>query len=189
MASQTELQDDVFDTNATITRSLIGKAKLNLAKRTLDFQFGSFNPRPLNDDHVTGLANAFESQGVNAFRADALLNLIVPSSICVEARSLTNDMSVIDPPELILTKQGRREMKVLDFLSGQHRVAALAKLHKKYRDDIEKLKKKQSGLSKGSAKYLEFDQTIKEKEALIESTSWWGVMVYNGSESNFPCLK
>jgi uncharacterized protein YdcH (DUF465 family) len=185
MATQSDLQADVLETSAVISNALIGKSKINLAKKILEFKFGRFNPRPLMDRHVIGLAKSFADHGVIGFKTDNLVNVLVPSASCIEPGSLTNDINVIDPPPLTLTASGRRKMNYLEFLSGQHRIAAVALLHKTYRDEIDKLQKQQIKFGKSSAKYHEFDQKIKAKEQLIEKTSWWGIMVYEESKLLF----
>jgi hypothetical protein len=110
MATQSDLQADVLETSAVISNALIGKSKINLAKKILEFKFGRFNPRPLMDRHVIGLAKSFADHGVIGFKTDNLVNVLVPSASCIEPGSLTNDINVIDPPPLTLTASGRRKM-------------------------------------------------------------------------------
>jgi hypothetical protein len=171
---------------ATITQATIGFAKINLKDPNLKIRFGKYNQRPTNEKQVAKLCAAMKTTGVQWYRGESMLPVLVPRKDILEPGTYTKDATLgAGLPELKLTAAGQEEYPGIVMASGQHRYAALKQLVEERTARIAKMKAQWKKGFKPDLPSPEFEemenlkQGIKVAEKVLEQMGWWVVVLYD----------
>jgi|ERR1700722_5892969 len=175
---------------AQISKATIGFAKLNIIDSDIKLSFGKYNPREKNELQVARLCKAMKTDGVQWYRSDSMLSVLIPNSNILVPDTFTKD-STLGPqlPTLKLTDEGKASYPEFVLASGQHRYAALRALVAQHGEKIKRMKSKISQLEKEADKkreahdeLLDMRAALRIAESRVVDLGWWGVILYDESE-------
>jgi hypothetical protein len=149
------------------------------------FSFGRYNNRELDPKQVKVLQASMVEHGVQWFKQQYLLPLLVPSAEYLEPTSYTTDITVGPKlPELLLSAKGKAEYPKYIFASGQHRVHALVDHRQALEESFNQLHAQEKEEKLTSEELPNILDSLKALDVELKSTKYWGVAIYNESESN-----
>lgn len=165
----------------TILGATLGFAKVDIVQVHENFKFGTWNTRALEDKKVKDLVQSMELEGVQWFRADALLPFMVRAAY-IELASTTKDLTLgAKMPTLTLTLEGLDNLHKWVMASGQHRVRAVLEFRAgkaKRAQTIQKaLKRVNEKTKEGYEKAIDLRMELRIVESEIRSAQHWGVQV------------
>ncbi|KAG2348659.1 hypothetical protein BDR05DRAFT_996032 [Suillus weaverae] len=117
--------------DAAIETAKIGIGKINLLKIVNALTFGVYNDRAEKTSEVNKMVTSFETHGIQAFTEINALPMMIQRSRLSPDQMFDGDWNKRDS----LTEVGFNDTEAIVMASGQHRVAALRKMHKSYLDD------------------------------------------------------
>lgn len=172
-------------------RALFTYARVNILDPPVDILFGEWNTRLPVDSKARDLAKSIIEQKFRPFASDSLLPLVIPKE-SIDARSIHRTPNIEDAPMLQLTEEARHSGMVLKFAGGRHRHMATKIIKsaseekvKKYREEIEELRKKAEKAKEGSVAAENLGSKLRLREAQIEmekelqgKIGIWGIALY-----------
>jgi hypothetical protein len=157
----------------------IGYVNVLSIKNTL--LFGKYNERPLKDSETNKMLTSFSKHGIQWNKEETALCIMVKRSRLVEKEYAGDWMS----PEM-LRKVTFNDNEGLVLASGQHRVAALKKMHKNMTDELDLLSNRHVSLHALDAPT---EEQVEESDALrgeigetkgkVDLIGKWGVIIYD----------
>jgi hypothetical protein len=159
----------------------MGYAKIEIERYAGEFEYGTWNPRPLVEARVKDIVKSMEFEGVQWYKVDALLPLVVEDTMYIDRTLLTKDLTVGRLlPKLKLTGEGVKKMK-WTMASGQHRVEAILERRAGLTKKAEGLRKLIDKLNPDKWTGFERMEELKVELRIIENesklTEFWGVQV------------
>jgi len=162
---------------------------IDLLKSPKEIHFGKWNSRPLVPQEWGKLKVSLTAQGVKPFSMEHMMPLVI-SRRHVDLACVDNNVDGYNAKMLVLSEEGKNELRKLEMAGGRHRMAAVQSIKEDMVDDLDKLKKlRQSAKRKrvtkdeASAKMDEtvkrYDEKIASVEEEISRTGLWGVILYD----------
>ena len=172
---------------------------IDLFNPPLEIHFGKWNSRPVSTTEWMKLKAAMTLQDIKPFTPENMMPLVI-SPRHVDTSCVENNLNGYKAKTLMLSEEGKREMKKLLMAGGRHRMAAIQSI-KEDKDnelammtaELDKLKGKNVTQPKAVAKKL---ANVEEKEkkiaALKEEISKlgiWGVILYDQGMLNCVLMR
>jgi hypothetical protein len=171
--------------DAKVEAGKLGIGKINVLQMENALVFGRYNDRPLKESEVNKMITSFEKHGMQWTKSENALAIVIEPARLAPEQDLEGAWNSPDT----LNSVAFADTKPIHLASGQHRVAALKKMLKKYTKEEGNLDKRLlklqdkdplGGLSEEDA--LEQEELQKRLEFVkgqIEEMGQWGVIVYD----------
>jgi hypothetical protein len=186
---------EVDEMDGICARALFTYARINIFDPPLEVAFGQWNTRPEVESKARELAKSITDQKFRPFASDSLLPLVLDRT-AIEPDSIHRSPNVEDAPMLKLTDIALRSGMRLLFAGGRHRRRAAQIVKetstekvKKFKEDVEELKKRLEKTREGSYTAETITKKIRMREARIAmerdiqvKIAIWGVAVYDRGE-------
>jgi hypothetical protein len=168
--------------DAGLEKAKIGIGKLNILGIENKLVFGAYNDRPEKSTEVNKMLTSFEKNGIQSFKEINTLAIVIERSRIRPNQQLNGTWS--EPEKLV-------EIQLTDthpiiLASGQHRYAALKKMHDMLMEDERAIQKQMKRLEDLTSKSDEdVDEHHQLRETLAELTGkllgmgLWGVTLYD----------
>jgi hypothetical protein len=148
--------------------------------------FGKYNERPLKDTETNKMLTSFSKHGIQWNKEETALCMIVKRSRLVQQEYAGDWMS----PET-LREVTFNDKEGLVLASGQHRVAALKKMHENMMDELEGLLNRHAsllGLAAPTEEHVEESDALRgeigEMKGKVDMLGKWGVIIYDEGKSD-----
>jgi hypothetical protein len=153
----------------------LGYATLDLDEWRDKLVFGTWVDRPLNSVQVDALLKGFEEHGLQAFKLESQIPLVIPHTSLANLNSLWPALKDQERPPIVQFTPGTQ---ALAAAGGQHRMAALAKYHA--------IKTRALARAQRSDTYADDSEAaavVKRVEQQLVECRYWGVALYDEGKS------
>src|SRR6266550_4613362 len=162
---------------------------IDLLKPPMPIHFGKWNMRPLVPQEWKKLKTSFTTQGIKSLSSEHMMPLVIKRRY-VDESCVDNNASGHKAKMLVLSDEGKRELRQLEMAGGRHRMAAVEGIKDEKQKDLKQVMKQREALEKKRVvkeeasekkkKDLEaYDKRIAKLQGELAGTGQWGVILYD----------
>ena len=187
-----EAIEDMNKKNAKAKTALLGYARFDVIANHDRLEFGKYNQRPIERNHVHGILSSFQVNGVDRFNQLHAIPLVVNKSWLEPGSFIAMGDTPDLLPELKITNSAPRDWKVI-AAGGQHRVTALGEWQTQIEKQLKEKKREEAAIlstdmemvGEDTLQFLntEVRMVIFEMESILANKGQWIVSIFDGSES------